>query len=40
MFADSVTSGLYAHVKTLVSGTIYDMRIVNLGYQSPGNLRW
>ena len=40
MFADSATSGLYAHVKSLVSGTIYDMRIVNLGYLSPGTLRW
>ena len=40
MFADSVTSGLYAHVRTAAAAGGADMRIVNLAYLSPGDLRW
>jgi hypothetical protein len=33
-------NGVYVHIKELVSGSAYAMRIIKLGYSSPGNIAW
>jgi hypothetical protein len=33
-------NGVYVHIKELVSGSAYAMRLLKLGYSSPGNIAW